>query len=217
MADPVTLSAFWKLFRKTIFFEKTMHVQRCLFPSDSNGNNSNYEKELEILKDYVNNADPETIQCMILKLDEAKEIQEEKKQLQEDKSFLCEMRFKLESTVHKMLTNTDDDQRDELIKVVEPISKLCMQKYGCQPSDSLITVDRVISHIHHLIEKKGEEERLIWTSDDDTNKCIICKDRPRSCAIMPCKHFMYCDVCVSCIDRCSYCRGPIDRVEKFYN
>lgn len=57
---------------------------------------------------------------------------------------------------------------------------------------------------------KDEEEKTA-----STNPCVICLERPSCYAVVPCKHAVYCDLCVvdaERIEKCSLCRLQIDSV-----
>ena len=52
-------------------------------------------------------------------------------------------------------------------------------------------------------EELYEQNRLLVAAE----KCVICKDKPRNKVILPCAHFVVCDLCVTAIARCP-CKLP---------
>ncbi|XP_013398420.1 RING finger protein unkempt homolog [Lingula anatina] len=40
-------------------------------------------------------------------------------------------------------------------------------------------------------------------------KCLVCQDKNRSVAVMPCNHYVLCDSCSSLTTECPYCHAPI--------
>ena len=42
-----------------------------------------------------------------------------------------------------------------------------------------------------------------------TSKCLVCQDRVRSVAVLPCNHCVLCVVCSTDANLCAYCNVPI--------
>jgi len=48
------------------------------------------------------------------------------------------------------------------------------------------------------------------------DKCVICFDKIVSCALLPCGHAQFCEICVPNLKNCPTCRTPIDGFLKIY-
>ena len=65
---------------------------------------------------------------------------------------------------------------------------------------------------------KKEESSKSAGESRDKNKCIICLDREKVFACIPCGHLVLCDMCSSMrgLNSCPLCRVPISSLIKIY-
>lgn len=53
------------------------------------------------------------------------------------------------------------------------------------------------------------------SADTDAN-CVICMDKPRAIAFIPCGHVSTCESCSSALSQCPLCRQNITTKQKLY-
>ena len=151
---------------------------------------------------------------------------------------------------NKLFTLTDSDRKTikirgvgNIIKSMDYIPKNTTTKSILNGNNKITfktdtsTIDVNKNHNHHSEKKRKnrikekEEEPILKKrkkSDDenadkeDKEPCVICLERKRKCAAMPCKHFRYCNTC--CLEleknkknmKCSICQKDVDYFESFY-
>ncbi|KAG1662862.1 Protein neuralized [Nymphon striatum] len=58
-------------------------------------------------------------------------------------------------------------------------------------------------------------------SIDDSNSCVVCMDRPKQIATIPCGHYSMCEEChpqiTSTTNRCPLCQGKIRSIQRIFN
>lgn len=59
-----------------------------------------------------------------------------------------------------------------------------------------------------ILKSATREIEEMWFQKDN---CIICTLEKPNCVVIPCRHQITCFKCTSYLERCSYCRGPIEQ------
>lgn len=55
-----------------------------------------------------------------------------------------------------------------------------------------------------------------YTDDERTTECVICMERPRVTAMVPCGHVSTCTKCTAGLHDCPICRAPVDSTLRVY-
>ena len=99
---------------------------------------------------------------------------------------------------HKVsiLNDRNDILRKRLADKFERLSKVVVASKDADNS------------IVEILKSATKEMEEIWFQKDN---CIICTLEKPNCVVIPCRHQITCFKCTSFLEKCSYCRGPIEQ------
>jgi len=105
-------------------------------------------------------------------------------------------------------------------EATEAISALTVQNTSlAQKNDSLMT--RLSTAVEREAELRADLEhqkkKLLQTMDKfrEASECVICFDRARDTALVPCGHLL-CSTCAGSLDTCSMCRQLVTQAMKLF-
>ena len=117
-------------------------------------------------------------------------------------------------------------QEIELPSTLHVPSQQSIENPPCQRAsvDNSVENGLPISDGAASLNKHPEPSAPPEESDDDIEKsvapsreCIICKEKQRCVALVPCGHSQYCQTCASKINRCSLCNASITSRLRLYD
>jgi len=69
------------------------------------------------------------------------------------------------------------------------------------------TVQKIEHKKHEILEKQAEEIKK-------QRQCVVCKDKDRSVAFVPCGHLCVCEVCTQAVNECPICHQAVQQKMK---